>query len=162
MIGQWCGKYSGTNQGYTIINIEEVKNTTHAALYFFDDLVDTPGLVCWIILDKEQKSQIVEHGLLFPINPQTFLVEENKMGFLFEYNKRYLDYKFPNKLKIKLGIIGDSLNIEVESDLDHKILAELKNKISSSGSKVDATTMSWRDFKDYVSEVAYRDVVFRG
>lgn len=162
MIGQWCGDYTGTNQGYTIINIEEVKNTTHAALYFFDDSVDTPGLVCWIILNKELKSQVVEHSLLFPINPQTFLVEENKRTFLFEYDKYHPDYKFPNKIKIKLDFIDDNLNLEVESDLDHKIVAKLENKISSSGSKVNASTMSWREFKDYVSDVDYRNVVFRG
>lgn len=162
MIGQWCGNYTGTNNGFAILNIEEEKGLLCGALYLNDNLNGTPGLVCWILINKDLQTQTINQTQLYPINPMTFLAEEDKDHFLYGYNKLYPDYRFPEELIIELSFVDQSLNIKVKSNIGNDIEANLENKISACDSKLNATRMSWDEFKVYSSGVDYRQVVFRG
>lgn len=162
MIGQWCGNYAGTNNGYAILNIEEDKGLLCGALYLNDNLNGVPGLVCWIFINKELQAQTINQTMLYPINPTTYLAEQDKNYFLYEYNKLYPEYRFPESLIIELNFVEQVLKLKVKSNLGNDIEAILENKILACNSKLNATRMSWDEFKMYSSGVHYREVVFRG
>lgn len=165
MIGQWCGVLSDTNHGFVTLNIEEIKNKFYGVLYLINNPtgeVGTPGLVCWIAINKDLERQTIFCDNVFPINPWTFISEENKSQFLSMYTMNNHDYKFPSKLEIELVKSESSLIIELKSDVGGQGKAYLENKLLTSSSKVDATLMLWGEFKEYTSEIDYRSVVFRG
>lgn len=165
MIGQWCGVLSETNHGFVTLNIEETKNKVYGVLYLINspsEGLGVPGVVCWIDINKNSQQQTITCDNLFPINPRTFISEADKHHFLSMYHESNQDYKFPSRLDIELVRDGDSLIIELKSDLGNRDKAVLENKLVTSNSKVVATLMSWKEFKEYTSEIDYRNVVFRG
>ena len=137
MIGQWCGNYGGTNNGYAILNIEEHKGLLHGSLYLHENLTGTPGLLCWIFLDKELKVQLINQNQLYPINPVTFLAEENRESFLSEYVRYNPSYLFPDNLNIQLKFTDGELHLDIKSNIGNDISARLENKTVASGSKVN-------------------------
>ncbi|MCG8016838.1 MAG: FRG domain-containing protein [Candidatus Thiodiazotropha sp. 'RUGA'] len=164
MKGQWHGEYSGSEQGYLILNIDEIENQYYIRAYFIPKNTDTPLFTFYYITNTNEPLQILNVKIdvvdkfnrlpttwkkIKGLYPNISSPPENaKVKILFENDLLKLNLK-SNRVKAKT-------NIEIDINFESSTKQELTE------SNIQSETMSWKEFKNFVSDNSKYNYLYRG
>jgi hypothetical protein len=158
MNGQWLGRYSGSNVGTLVIELDDMGTHYEGRAFAYDDNTDLPGTFALL------KTATKENGLhlrlpLFPIDPRTDdPTTWNQIASLFP------NVVFPVFADVDLDFAGDTLKVSWKTNI------ETSGSATITRSRADAPTdyqplsdvTHWEQFKNYVSRLEHRRYIFRG
>jgi len=158
MSGQWMGRYSGTNSGLLVIELDEMETHYEGRAYAYDDNTQLPSTFAFIRTPSKESSFQLRLQLS-PLDPGT--------GDPTAWNQlasRFPSVAFPLYADVDLSFSGDALEVSWKTNILTSGSAEIAR------SKADAPTdyrplpsvTTWSEFKDFVSGLAYRRYIFRG
>ena len=158
MNGQWIGRYTGSNNGLIIINIDDIGDHYEGITYLHDDDTKLPGVAAAFKTKDKNRNLKFTTELILPIDPST-----GKPDFWENIKKYYEGIWFPKS------------NVHVESNWNDKLLTlkwttefgttgycELpKSKASSPSEYVPIRKVNnWNGYKKYVSTLEGRRYLF--
>jgi hypothetical protein len=157
MKGQWTGKYTGTNFGTLLVNIDEVEDHFEGFAFIQPSDTTLPSSVAHfdtISLDKNQKVK----AYISPMSPRT--------GFQGKWDDVKKDYSndvsHSSAAELTIELKGKRLKITAETDIGVELISELTTSSNSKESKISGKKMSWVEFKSYLSDFSTKKYLFRG
>lgn len=159
MKGQWLGEFKGTNSGKVIINIDEMLDAFGGVAYFFDDDKAMPMLAVHFEIEKTHISSEVVTCRTNWVNPlQPFLFTEVKWEAV---QHLYHNISFPETVDLSFEIREKQLKVCAKTDIHTEVAGVLSNSSSDLPSELQATDMSWDDFKLFVI-TNHKEFIYRG
>jgi len=156
MRGQWIGNYSGTNQGLIIVELDERDDCYFGWAYLFDSRQGYPHSSALIRTPNKEKMQEFDVPV-GPIDANPNISPWNHVA------KDHPNFSFPKSAKVTVGLDDKSLAIRWVTDIDSTGNALLpKTKAKEPSELVPRIINTWRDFRDYVSDLPTKKYVFRG
>ena len=165
MNGQWIGRYTGSNSGLAIINIDDIGNHYAGVAYLDDDNRGLPSIAAAFVTTDKSKNFKFRTNEILPINPSTGMpdlwdnVKQHYEGVNLiqgfvdvegEWNNATLSLKWTTEF----GNIGSCILPESKADLpsEYKEISEVDN---------------WNNYKGhinnkYMSDIEDRRFIFRG
>lgn len=156
MNGQWCGEYSGTNEGYAIVDIDDMGDHYEGVARLDDNDGNLPATFAFIST-QDKAATATPEVFLAPIDRQTGLARPWD-----EIKDSYPGVVFSSKVTAKVEYTEQSLVVEWETDIGSKGRAVLPRSQSDLPSTYPATEMDWGEFKSYVADLEHRRYIFRG
>ena len=159
MNGQWIGRYSGTNSGLLVIELDDVGLHYEGIACAYDDNQSLPGACAYIKTADKQNSFRASLQLL-PIDPGTGEPADwSSIVSLFQPG-----VFVPQHADVQLEVCGDILNVAWKTDIATSSFAEIQR--TKAGTPTEYQPLSevtcWDEFKTYVSSLEYRRYIFRG
>lgn len=155
MRGQWIGKYSGSNEGAIIVNIDETPENFVGVAYVRPTDNKLPSSAAHFFTDGKSAKQKVE-AYLNPVNPGNGLQCEwdaikNLYGNIDTHSKK-ADVSF----ELQEGV----LKITAITDIGFKFSSEIRASRETNESLITGNEMSWGEFKSYITQK--HNFLFRG
>src|SRR6266478_7627694 len=112
MQGQWTGKYSGTNAGDAILELDAVGNNFEGRVYVYDDRPDLPATAAFIKIPVDVTTHSIPDLPLTPLDPITveFTEWQNIKG-------RFPGVTFPTKANTDWTIGKDIISVRWVTDI---------------------------------------------
>ena len=159
-IGQWIGRYGGTNTGEAILNIDERQLFYDGVAYLIPESGALPSTVANFRFDKTTSGRFETSQVsLAPVDPAT-LSATTWEAIQSRFSE---DMLFSQSAIVKGQIDDGTLNLEWSTDIQNVGTARLRASNASSPSELAALEIeNWDDFKSVVSTYSDRRVIFRG
>lgn len=159
MNGQWLGRYTGTNLGMLVIDLDDVGSHYEGLVCAYDDNESLPSAAAFI--KTPDKSNAVQVRLpLSPIHPHTgFPSTWEQIGKMFPEGTN-----FPRYADIDIRLTPDRLIANWKTDIGTTGSSELPRSGADLPTEYKPLTevTSWDDFKKYVTKLEHRRFIFRG
>ncbi|TXN15773.1 FRG domain-containing protein [Methylobacterium sp. WL122] len=157
MHGQWTGFYTGTNDGYVMIDLDPVDNQVQGHAYL-TEVGDLPSFLARICLDANVATQTVDVKLT-PVHPQS--------GDIFtaeELLEKYPTYDFPNQATLTVVSTSSKLSITWVTPIGTQGEAEVFPSKASSPSEIvaESDVGDWSAYKAYVFSTQIDRFIYRG
>jgi hypothetical protein len=158
MNGQWIGKYTGTNGGELLVNVDDLGSHFEGIAYLTDDNTNLPRLGAALQTKNKDAEFNLRIDALRPIHPKT-----GNTGSWDEVKQFYApDVVMPGSAELTGRWDERSLKLEWHTDIGTSGSCELPRSRADQPSDLKGLQMGWSDFKAYVSELAGRRQMFRG
>jgi hypothetical protein len=158
MNGQWIGRYTGTNSGEFVLNIDDLGPYFRGVAYANDSDTSLP----WIGAAFRTKNKDADFDFrterLWAIHPHTrnpATWDEIKQLFP-------VGLAFPTYADVRGRWDERSLKLAWQTDIGTAGQCELPRSRAADPSDLKPRQMGWVDFKQYVSELAGKRNLFRG
>jgi hypothetical protein len=157
MIGQWIGKYEGSVCGSLMVNIDAVDDHFEGVAYINPSDSNIPSSVAYLNTENRESEQISQ-AYINPVDPRTdFQCKWDEIKDLYPDGVEH-----SNEAKVSLKIIGEVLHIQAESDIGVILKSTLSKPSINPDSKIEGKVLSWKRFKNYVSELSKSKYLYRG
>ncbi len=158
--GQWVGNFNGAGEGWGIINIEAKDGLLHCYAYLLNMKGDLPSSCSYFTLEDGQAEYKVENRPVQVINKHDFMVVPSfsTQDYITE---NFPGVVFPDTANLNIIFKEDELLVNVVTDIGTTVECKLSRQ-HVKGYKLTGTGLTWNEFKEYVSQVDYRKVAFRG
>lgn len=159
MIGQWIGRFTGTNTGSVHIDLEDVGDALIGHAYLYENH-SMPAFLVPISLSKDKNKQQIEVSLRL-VNPSNNLW----MADLSEFSARFPGASIPTKARASFVVTGEEMRLAWETDIGTKgdATLHLSRPDRESELKSEPSVKNWRDFKDFIiGGLKTERFVFRG
>jgi len=159
MNGQWIGRYSGTNSGQLVVDLDDRGTHYEGTACAYDDdqlLPDT-----FVHVKTADKQPIFQGRLpLMPIDPRTGMPNDwASLQALFPQG-----VNVPKDAFISLNFQDDVLKVEWKTDIGTAGYAEIRRTKANAPTEYHPLpdVRSWEDFKAFVTSLEHRRFIFRG
>ncbi|WP_261859294.1 FRG domain-containing protein [Photobacterium sanguinicancri] len=159
MIGQWLGKFQGTNTGSVTLNVDEKKNTFSGVVYFIESDPMMPSVVVHFEFNKKD---IVDDIVSFksswinPLQPGSFT--ETSWDQVKSF---YPNSTFPRTIEVRFEHCEQLLKVSAKTDINTEVLGELLCSMTQQPSSLESTPMTWEEFKKFILDTD-QEFLFRG
>jgi hypothetical protein len=162
MNGQWLGRYSGSNSGVLVIDLDDLVTYYEGRGFAYDDNYPTLPATFSIIKTPDKTTGCELCLDLLPVNPRTGEPQPwDQIAALYPPG-----IAFPSKAtaKLALGADGRTLNVTWQTNIGTFGTASLPK--TRAGDPTDykprPDVSNWLDFKNYVNSLEHRRYIFRG
>jgi hypothetical protein len=157
MNGQWIGSYEGTNSGIMVLNIDDRGDHYEGIAYLFDSIKNLTGLSAFFKTINKDNNFKIQTGFILPIDPRT--------GFLNEWKNckdLYPGIVIPEKADVEGDLNGDTLSLKWSTEIQTNGFCKLLRSQADKPSEYGPINKDWAGFKQYVSSLEGRRLLFRG
>jgi len=158
MKGQWLGRYSGTNSGLCVIDIDDMGEYYQGYAYVIDDSKAMPST--FALIKTPDKSKTFELSIeVFPIHPDT-----GDPTTWPQITNIYPRVVFPTQANVKWNLDGLHLTINWLTNISTHGSANLAKSRADEPSEYSPlpTVNNWQQFKTFVNVLEPRRFIFRG
>jgi FRG domain len=158
MQGQWIGRYTGTNVGEAILELDAVGDHFEGRAYIYDDRMDLPSTAAFVTIPKGASTYSVPQLPLTPLDPVS--------GDFTEW--RYLKDRlplvtFPTSANTDWEIGNDTIHVKWLTDIGTSGEGTLQKIDGSRPSELVALEINtWDEFRRYVRDLELYKFMFRG
>ena len=158
MNGQWLGRYTGTNSGTLVIELDDIGTHYEGQVFAWDDNHAQPS--AWASVKTTGKEAAVHLRVqLSPIDPRTGAPTTwNQLASLFP------NVVFPSYADVDFEFAGETLKVSWRTNIETSGSAEITR--SKAGAPSDyqprPAVTNWEQFKAHVSGLEHRRYIFRG
>lgn len=158
MDGQWIGKFSGTNSGLLIVDIDDRGDHLEGNALIYDDATDLPVLTAYICTKDRSPKQTLDLDLKV-INPDTGLIVPTT-----EHGRQYPGIHIPAVAKISLTLKKTVLRVKWSTEVGTEGVASLPRSKADKKSnyKGERRVNNWEKFKKFATSLEPRSSIFRG
>src|ERR1017187_7605556 len=150
MNGQWIGRYTGTNSGLLVIDLDDVGDHYEGGACAYDDNRSLPGTFAFIKTADKQGS-LKDRLQLLPIDPNSGEPTTwDKVANLFQPG-----VVVPQYADISLDVRDDTLAVDWKTDIQTTGSAEIKRTRANTPTEYQPLTevTCWQEFKALVSDL---------
>lgn len=160
MNGQWIGEYTGSNSGEIttgtiIVNIDEYSQHYEGIIYLYEK--DIPGTGVYFKSPNKLHKFEVSSNATFIINPDNGYADNWD-----NHRERYPDLNLANKVNISFEWKESELKINWKTDNEINGECKITRPHNHESSSINAITMTWDEYKSYVSTLIGHKKAFRG
>jgi len=160
--GQWLGYSEGDPPGRMLLDLDFDKTTGASvgiAYLFSPDFIAIPSSFAYVKFDSEATTFSIES------TPRPFDARIGRILTVVDLHTHFKEVQFPDTVTIHLTRRSDDrLSVSWSTNIGTAGAGELVRsrlaKVSSRPS--EPTIASWNDYKRHVSELNFRDFIFRG
>jgi len=150
------GRYTGSNDGEAILELDETDFDYQGAVYLYDDNKQLPGTAAAISAPKAQNSFQLKTPLLALdklMNPVTWA----------QISPQYPGVTFPTVADSSWKVIGDKMEVTWTTDIGTSGKAELHKSAAHTPSfYTPPKAYTWNDFKNFAASLDPYRFIFRG
>jgi hypothetical protein len=159
MKGQWIGNLKGTNSGEVILNLDETDEGYEGLAYVHESGDELKGFAVFIKTPNKNSTFSITTSNIFPINPQTGLVETAE-----NVKKRLSEELFlPNLINARFTLQNKTLNIDWSTDVETSGSCIFQRRPHDAMSQLVSEKLNWAKFKNFVSNLqGSSKFIFRG
>ena len=158
MQGQWIGNYEGTNKGLIIINIDDRGNYYEGIAYLYDSINSLPNFGAFFKTENKDRSFKIRTQFIMAIDPRT--------GFLDSWDnckKLYTEnIIIPEYADVEGEWNDESLSLKWLTNIGTSSFCKLPKSNAGKPSEYEPINKDWNGFKEYVSNLEGRRLLFRG
>jgi hypothetical protein len=155
--GQWIGRYTGTNAGEAILELDTIGGNCEGRVYVYDDRVDLISAAAFISIPAGVSSHKITDLPLMALDPQGGLAEWNNI------KERFPGVTFPSKANTDWTIGTTTMTVSWVTDIGTSGTGTLDRIDGSRPSTlVPLKVDSWDDFRRCVRGLEPYRYVFRG
>jgi hypothetical protein len=157
--GQWLARYSGTNSGTLILDLDDIDGHYEGWAYAWDDNPALPGSMVFVLTQDERPDVHLSNIPVLAVNPST--AEPVAWETISE---RYPDVVFPKSATASAKLDDDNLIIHVASDNGSVMEARAPRTQASLPTEYvpRPSVTSWAEFKTFASGLGPTGFIFRG
>ncbi len=158
MNGQWTGRYSGSNSGLLVVDLDDMDTHYEGRACAYDDQQGMPGTFVQIRTPGKSSSFTLSLDL-YPIDPRTG--DPNTWD---QIASLFAGVVFPKNAEVTFKFTGPTLKVEWKTDIGTFGEADLPKSQADQPSEYKPITdvTCWKRFKEYVAELDHRRFIFRG
>jgi FRG domain len=159
MNGQWTGRYSGTNAGLLVVDLDDLGTHYEGLACAYDDNPTLPGIFASITTTDKQPT-FDGRVPLRPIDPRTGEPTEwNDVAGLYPQG-----VITPDWADVHLDFSGGTLTINWETNIDTSGTAKIKQTEANALTEYQPLShvTNWKEFKAHVGMLGHRRYIFRG
>src|ERR1700733_10540029 len=146
MNGQWVGRYTGTNSGLLVIDLDDIGTHYEGIACAYDDDTSLPS-TCVFIKTTDKSNPFNGRVDLLLIDPRSGEPTTwDKISSLFES-----DTIVPEYADVRLDLSGDTLNVTWETNINTSGYAEIARTKADTPTEYQPLpeVKSWEQFKVY-------------
>jgi hypothetical protein len=159
MKGQWLGRYTGTNSGTLLINLDDMNSHYAGNVFAYDDNSSNPSAASYIRTpDKQMPCHLCLD--LSPLHPHTSDPSSwPQISALFAPN-----VVFPRRAEADFDLDEGTLKVSWRTDIGTFGSADIAATRAGGPSEYEPLTQidGWAAFKSYVNGLEHRRFIFRG
>jgi hypothetical protein len=158
MQGQWLGRYSGTNAGDAVLELDAIGDNFEGQAYIYDDRADLPGTAAYIKIPRDAATHSLSPVYLTSLDPIT--------GDFAEWQQiasRFPGVTFPTTADTNWTISKDTITVRWTTDIGTSgegTLARVDGEKPSDLTPLDIN--SWDEFRRYVRDLEHYKFIYRG
>lgn len=156
--GQWVGRYTGTNSGLLVIELDDMSTHYEGSAYAYDDNPALASAFASIKTPSKDTAQTVE--------VQPLPIDRNTMQVISwdELEKTHPGIAFPRTAEVSFRLDGDSLAVSARTSIGTTIDAVLPRTRAGEATEYvpSQQIVNWRQFKEQMVESPYGQFIFRG
>jgi hypothetical protein len=158
MHGQWIGKYEGTNNGLIIVNIDDRGTCYEGVAYLLDFLIGLPHLAAFFKTETKDNNFKLRTQLIMPINPLSGIADiwENCKKSFVE------NITIPEYADVEGKWDDKNLTLKWSTNIGTNSFCELPKTKADQPSEYEPINLDWKGFKEHVSKLDGRKLLFRG
>jgi hypothetical protein len=159
MNGQWTGRYTGSNTGLLVVDLDHMETHYEGRAFAYDDNPTLPGTFAFI--KTPDKASCYQQNLeLFPINPHTG--DPGNWDQIAQYFPE--GTIFPRRADLELSRTNNSLKVSWETDIGTSGTTEMPKTRAGEPTEIQPLpeVTNWKQFKEYVNCLEFRRYIFRG
>jgi FRG domain len=161
MKGQWTGRYSGTNTGIAVVEIDDIGGQYEGNAFMFDDnpaLLSTSAYIC----TSDKKPNIKLTAPLNPIDPTNHFVALHP-SHIQSLRANFTNVIFPTKADVKMRRSKGFLEAEWITDIGTTGSMRLpKSRAGEKSVYVPEPVNKWSEFETYVRNLEHYNYMYRG
>jgi hypothetical protein len=158
MKGQWFGRFSGSNNGAAVLEIDAVGENFEGRAYVFNDDMALPSTAVFVRIPKDRTSFTIEKLALTPLDPVTMDFTEWR-----NLKDRFPGVSFPNTAHTEWQWDDKSVKVKWKTDIGTFGEASLQKSTARRPSDLKPLEIhSWEDFRRYVRELEHYRYAYRG
>lgn len=160
MNGQWLGRYSGTNSGLCVLDIDDMGEHYEGYAYVHVDNSTIPMPSTFAKIKTPDKADTFHLSLeVYPIHPQT-----KDPTTWQQIANVYPGVIFPTHAEVNGALNGQQLEINWITNIGTGGSAALPKSCANEQSAYEAlpSVENWREFKEFVNDLEPRRFIFRG
>jgi hypothetical protein len=158
MKGQWFGRFSGTNNGAAVLEMDAVGGTFEGRAYVFDDNMALPSTTAFVRIPGDTNSFTIEKLPLAPLDPVSMDLTEWR-----NLKDRFPGVTFPDNAHTEWHWDDDSVSVKWKTDIGTFGEATLKRSTARRPSELKPLEIhSWEEFRKYVRELSTIDISIEG
>ena len=157
MRGQWTGTYRGENvEGDMLVNVDEVGDHFECEVYIAPFDGDIPASIGYAVTsDKGHQHRV--NVIVNPFDPRS--AQQTKWDLI---KHLYPDSVLHNaELDVDISLYGGNLSLQSVESPD-RFSGVASRFYAPDQSKIRADVLGWREFKNYLSDFADSNFLFRG
>lgn len=158
MNGQWLGRYTGTNSGTLMIDLDDKGTHYEGRACAYDDNTALPST--FVIVKTENKATQFQLRLqLYPLDPRTGdATTWNQLGSVFP------NVTFPVFADVIFDLQGHIPSINWRTNIETTGSAQLQRSRAGDPTEYQPlpNVTNWVEFKTFVSTLDHRQYIFRG
>jgi len=154
--GQWIGRAKGDNEGQIIINVDDRGTYYEGVAFLIPDNKLLPSSAGFFgTKTKKNKGKFIAHTV--PIDPR------NSLPTLWEnIEQLYPGVSHSKEAQVNYHFEQNELHLTSKTDLGTQIETDIFKKPYTNTSDVSGETISWGEYKHFVSEFSGQKRLFRG
>jgi hypothetical protein len=160
MNGQWMSRYTGTNSGTLVIDLDDKGTHYEGRACAYDDNTTLPST--FVIVKTQNKETRVQLRLqLYPIDPRS--------GDATTWNQiasanLFPNIVFPQFAEVNFELQDDTLAVDWRTNIETTASARLPRSRASTPTEYQPLpdVTNWAEFKSFVSGLDHRRYIFRG
>jgi hypothetical protein len=158
MNGHWYGRYSGTNNGQIVIELDDRGEFFEGSAYAYDGNPSFPSTFAHIkTIDKSKQASVKVQ--LAPLDPRSGEITDWKSIVNLYPNNIII----PNEAQVDFDWNEKHLIVKWKTNISTSGAAELsKSEVENTSTCVPLAVTSWLEFKDYVTKLEHYRYIFRG
>ena len=159
LMGQWTGRFEGSNVGDLIIDLDYEGDHYEGHAYLFNDDPSIPGAIARLYVEPvagQFRVTIDRLGVLDPKQPRILQPSE--------ISAAYADFLYPNSANASIVRDDSTMIVEWRTSIETFGRSRLERSIADTPSDLiaDARVRCWSDFKAHVSGCRPYKMMFRG
>lgn len=156
MNGQWIGRYTGTNQGFVVIELDDMGGQFEGALFATDANPAFPTVFGEFVVPKGSGDYKVRIDLV-PIQRGTGMAFSEEM-----FKKAYPNAVAPKFADAQWEFDGNQMVLAWRTDINTEAKGIAFRSRASERSELSAQKVSWDEFKSYAVNLPLARYLFRG
>lgn len=158
MRGQWIGRFSGSNAGVALVEVDEVGPNFEGQAYVFDDRQDLPSANVFLRIPVAANGQFEARNV--PLNPLDANLDFTTIGTI---SKNYPNVTFPQTATVTWAWDADFIDVCWVTDIQTSGSARLvKTTASRPSNLVPLAVNTWDEFQDHVRRLEQYRYMYRG
>ncbi len=158
MKGQWTGAYSGTNEGFIIVNIDELPNCFQGVAYLSESANQLPSSGAYFRTNDKSQQFSFRTSWISPVNPQTGVIDS------WENVKKFYGDKvsIPEYADVNGSFSNEELILSWTTNIGTNATCILPKSKADQPSELIPFENDWSAFKNSVAKMEGRRLLFRG
>jgi hypothetical protein len=159
--GQWVGRYTGTNAGLLVIDLDDMGTYYQGSAYAYDDNKTLPSTYAFVRTTDKSSTTTLKVAI-FPLDGRT------NVGTPATWEQVASIYPpgtaFPRQADVNISTDGAVLKVDAATDIGTSITAEIPKSRAGEPTEYEPLpgVTTWEAFKAHVGHLPHRGHIFRG